>query len=83
MGVNDIDILDFLKSKGTATCQMDELWEVLKNKPDITPEWVINDIENLEKDGLLTFDKVKGVLTLLPKATRPVAKMVPDMRKKK
>lgn len=80
MGVNDRDILDFLRSKDNATCQLDELWDILKNKPDITLDWVINDLENLEKDGLLTFDKNTGTITLQPKANRPMAMVPPDKK---
>lgn len=81
MGVNDRDILDFLRSKDNATCQLDELWDILKNKPDITLDRVINDIENLENDGLLTFDKDSETLTLLPKANRLVVTIAPDSRR--
>lgn len=77
MGVNDRDILDYLRSKEDGICQLGDLWDVLKGKPDITLDWMINDIENLEKDGLLTFDKNTGTITLLPKANRPVVPMVP------
>lgn len=80
MGVNDRDILDFLRSQDNATCQLDELWDILKNKPDITLDWVINDLENLEKDGLLTFDKNTGTITLQPKANRPMAMVPPDKK---
>lgn len=81
MGVNDRDILDYLRSKENGIGELAELWEILKGKPDITLDWVINDIENLEKDGLLTFDKNTGTITLLPKANRPVVRMVPDENK--
>lgn len=81
MGVNDKDILDYLQSKGNGIGELAELWDLLKNKPDITLDWVINDIENLEKDGLLTFDTNTGTITLLPKANRPVARMLPDVNK--
>lgn len=77
MGVNDRDILDYLRSKDNGMCKLGDLWDVLKGKPDITLDWVINDIENLEKGGLLTFDKNTDTLTLLPKANRPVAPLPP------
>lgn len=77
MGVNDRDILDYLRGKENGICQLGDLWDVLKGKPDITLDWVVNDIENLGKDGLLTFDKNTGTITLLPKANRPVVPMVP------
>ena len=81
MGVNDRNILDYLRSKENGIGELAELWDILKGKPDITLDWVINDIENLEKDGLLTFDKNTGTITLLPKANRPVVRMAPDANK--
>lgn len=41
---------------------------------------MISDINNLIKDGLLSYIQSTGVLTLLPKAKRPVAKLPPDRR---
>ena len=81
MGVNDRNILDYLRSKENGIGELAELWDILKGKPDITLDWVINDIENLEKDGLLTFDKNTETITLLPKANRPVVRMAPDVKK--
>lgn len=81
MGVNDRDILEYLRSKENGIGELAELWDILKGKPDITLDWVINDIENLEKDGLLTFDKNTGTITLLPKANRLVVPMAPDANK--
>lgn len=81
MGVNDRDILGYLRSKENGIGELAELWDILKGKPDITLDWVINDIDNLEKDGLLTFDKNTGTITLLPKANRPVVRMAPDANK--
>lgn len=80
MGVNDRDILDFLRSKEDGVCQLNDLWFLLREKPVITHDWVINDIENLEKEGLLTFDKNTGIISLLPKANRPVVPIAPNRR---
>lgn len=81
MGVNDKDILDFLHSKENGTCQLGELLESLKCKPDFAQDRVLHDIENLEKDKLLTYDQVTETLILLPKANRPVVPMPPNVRK--
>ena len=81
MGVYDNDILDYLKSKENKTCHFDELWELLKDKPDSNQAWLMNDVNNLEKDGLLTFNEETEMLSLLPKATRPVVKLPPDSRR--
>ena len=81
MGVYDDDILDYLKSRENKTCHFEELWERVKHKPDITQAWLINDINNLEKDGLLTFNKETGMLVLSSKATKPVVKLPPDSRR--
>lgn len=80
MGVNDRDILGYLRSKENGIGELAEFWDIIKDKPDITLNWVINDIENLEKDGLLTFDKNTGTITLLPKANRPMAMVPPDKK---
>ena len=82
MGVNDLDILDFLRGKEEGKGCLEELWDELKSKPDITRDWVINDIKNLEKDGLLNFDEESGELILLPKANKPVEPLPPDVRRK-
>ncbi len=63
-------------------CDFGELWDLLKAMPDITLDWVINDIKNLEKDGLLIFDEATMEVTLLPKANRPVTPLPPDARRK-
>ena len=81
MGVNDRDVLDFLRSKENGICQLGELWDRLKVKPDIMLDWVINDIENLENEGLLSFNRDTDTLTLLPKARRPVVPIAPDRRR--
>ena len=82
MGVNDRDILEFLRNKNDGKGNIDELWELLKAKPDITLDWVINDIKNLEKDGLLKYEEATGVITLFPKANKPVVPLPPDSREK-
>jgi hypothetical protein len=81
MGVYDNDILDYLKSKENKTCHFDELWEHLKDKPYSDQAWLMNDVNNLEKDGLLTFNKETGMLVLSSKATKPVVKLPPDSRR--
>lgn len=81
MGVYERDILDYLESKENKTCQFSELWEYLKKMPDITQDWLINDIKKLVKDALLTFNEETETLTLLPKATKPPVPMPPNCRR--
>lgn len=53
---------------------------MLSVKPDFTVDWVISDVKNLIKDGLLNYDKANDVLTSLPKAKRPVDMMPMDKK---
>ncbi len=62
------------------SCLLQDFLKVLSVKPDFTVDWVISDINNLIKDGLLSYDETTDVLTLLPKAKSPVDMMPPDNR---
>ena len=80
MGPFERDILDYLGAQQNGSCQLQDLLNELSVKPEYSQEWVISDINNLIKDGLLSYIQSTGVLTLLPKAKRPVAKLPPDRR---
>ena len=80
MGVYDREILDYVDSKENDTCRVDEVLDHLKDTPDFSSDRVINDINNLIKDGLLSYDKDRDTVTLLPKAKRPAPKVPKDSR---
>lgn len=80
MGPFERDILDYVDAQPNDSCQLQDLLKELSTKPDFTVDWVISDIKNLIKDGLLSYDKATDVLTLQPKAKRPVVVIPPDKK---
>lgn len=60
---------------------MNEIIDNLKNTSDFSCERIINDMNNLIKDGLLDYDKESNAVTLLPKAKRPLSPMPQDPRR--
>lgn len=81
MGVYDRDILDYVDSKENDSCQVGEVIDYLKDTPDFSSERIINDINNLIKDGLLYYDKECNIVILQPKAKRPVTPIPQDPRR--
>lgn len=80
MGPFERGILDYIMAQQNESCLLQDLLKMLSVKPDFTVDWVISDVKNLIKDGLLSYDKATDVLTLLPKAKRPVVVVPPDKK---
>lgn len=80
MGPFERDILDYVDAQPNDSCLLQDLLMELSTKPEYSENWVISDVSNLIKDCLLSYDQSTGVLTLLPKAKRPVVKLPPDNR---
>ena len=80
MGPFERDILEDIRAQQNESCLLQDLLKELSAKPDFTVDWVISDVKNLIKDGLLSYDKATDELTLLPKAKRPVDMMPPSKK---
>ena len=80
MGPFERDILDYIMAQQHESCLLQDWLKVLSDKPDFTVDWAMSDVNNLIKDGLLSYDETTDVLTLLPKAKRPVVVIPPDKK---
>ena len=78
MGPFEIDILEYVKAQPDEACSLHGVLSYLSSKPDFMTDWAMNDVKNLIRDGLLSYNEETEVLTLLPKAKKPVVKMPPN-----
>lgn len=80
MGPFEREILEYVGAQHNESCQLQDLLKELSAKPDFTVDWAMSDVNNLIKEGLLSYHETTDVLTLLPKAKRPMA-MIPPVKK--